>query len=419
MTEEEKKAQEEALALVSKTAKEEAEKVAKTFEEAGEAKVKALQEQLEAVKKSQEGAITEAVTKEIKVVQDRIDRLSADYKKRSQIQEQHKQLETVESLIAKAVEENHDNVEKFIRKESKSLVLELKAVGDISTGSVDGDNYGRITQGGIHLLQNRKAYVSDLIAQGTIGPGNDYYFMREIAGEGAIAPHQEGELKSQFDLRLEEANTPVETIAGWTRATRKAMQNIPGFMSWLQVRIPDLFKKVLDFNVLYGTGTNNQLKGILHADNHIAQANYAAPFVEKIMDAITLLEDDHERDANIGFMRPVQYNSLFKNKADGSGEYDLPQGVSFVNGVLYVLGVPFYKTTALNKANGDFVVGDRNGAQLLTQNPMRIELFEQDRDNVIRNLVTVRVEGEYALPVYGDDFFVKGTSNTFVPPVGG
>ncbi|WP_185216159.1 phage major capsid protein [Sphingobacterium mizutaii] len=416
MTEEEKKAQEEALALVSKTAKEEAEKVAKTFEEAGEVKVKALQEQLDEVKKSQEGAINEAVTKEIKVVQDRIDRLSADYKKRSQIQEQHKQLETVESLIAKAVEENHDDVEKFIRKESKSLVLELKAVGDISTGSVNGDNYGRITQGGIHYLQSRKAYVSDLIAQGTIGPGNDYYFMREIAGEGAIAPHQEGELKSQFDLRLEEANTPVETIAGWTRATRKAMQNIPGFMSWLQVRIPDLFKKVLDYNVLYGTGTNNELKGILHADNHIAQVNSAIPFVEKLMDAITLLEDDHERDANIGFLRPIQYNSLFKNKADGSGEYDLPAGVTFVNGVLYVLGVPFYKTTALNKTNGDFVVGDRNGAQLLTQNPMRIELFEQDRDNVIRNLVTVRVEGEYALPVYGNNFFVKGTSNA---PAGG
>lgn len=416
MTEEEKKAQEEALALVSKTAKEEAEKVAKTFEEAGEKRVKELQDQFEEVKKSQGDSINEVVAKEIKVVQDRIDRLSADYKKRSQIQEDHKKLETVESLIAKAVEENHDNVEKFIRKESKSLVLELKAVGDITTGSVDGDNYGRITQGGIHYLQNRKAYVSDLISQGVIGPGNDYYFMREIPGEGAIAPQKEGEIKSQFDLRLEEANVPVETIAGWTRATRKAMQNIPGFMSWLQVRIPDLFKKVLDFNVLYGTGTNNQLKGILHADNHIELPNSNEPFIEKLMDAITLLEDDHERDANLGFLRPVQYNSLFKNKADGSGEYDLPAGVTFVNGVLYVLGVPFYKTTALNKANGDFVVGDRNGAQLLTQNPMRIELFEQDRDNVIRNLVTVRVEGEYALPVYGNDFFVKGTSNAPVTP---
>ncbi|MDH5825764.1 phage major capsid protein [Sphingobacterium faecium] len=416
MTEEEKKAQEDALALVQKAAKEEAEKVAKTFEQAGEERVKALQDQLDNFKKDQNGSLGEIVSKEIKVVQDRIDRLSADYKKRSQIQENHKQLETVETLIAKAVEDNHDNVEKFIRKESKSLVLELKAVGDISTGSVDGDNYGRITQGGIHYLQNRKAYVSDLISQGVVGPGNDYYFMREVAGEGAIAPQKEGEIKSQFDLRLEEANVPVETIAGWTRATRKAMQNIPGFMSWLQVRIPDLFKKVLDFNVLYGTGANNQLKGILHADNHIEQVNSAAPFVEKLMDAITLLEDDHERDANLGFLRPVQYNSLFKNKADGSGEYDLPAGVTFVNGVLYVLGVPFYKTTALNKVNGDFVVGDRNGAQLLTQNPMRIELFEQDRDNVIRNLVTVRVEGEYALPVYGNDFFVKGTSNAPVIP---
>lgn len=417
MTEEEKKAQEEALALVSKTAKEEAEKVAKTFEEAGEKRVKELQDKLEEVKKSQGDSISEVVAKEIKVVQDRIDRLSADYKKRSQIQEDHKKLESFTSLINKAVEENTDAIEKFTRKETRSLVLELKAVGDITTGSITGgDNYGRIVDGGMHYLANRKAYVSDMIAQGRIGPGNEYWFMRETQGEGNVAPHAEGTTKAQFDIRAEEVSVPVETIAGWTRVTRKAMQNIPGFTSWLQVRIPDIFKKELDRQVLYGTGANNELKGIITAGNHQVLTNSAVPLVEKLMDAITLLEDDFERDATIGFLRPIQYNSFFKNKASGSGEYDLPEGITFVNGTLYVFGVPFYKTTALNKTNGDFLVGQANGAQLLTQNPMRIEFFDQDGDNVRTNRVTVRVEGDYALPVYADDYWVAGTSNAPVTP---
>lgn len=414
MTEEEKKAQEEALKLVSKTAKEEAETVTKEFKSSYDAELKSVKDALEELKTK--SLSTDQVDEKVKVVTDRLDRMSAEYKKRSQIEKNHSELESFGSLINKAVEENTDAIEKFARKETRNLVLELKAVGDITTGSITGgDNYGRIVQNGMAYLANRKAYVSDMIAQGRIGPGNEYWFMRETAGEGNVAPHAEGTAKSQFDVRAEEVSVPIETIAGWTRVTRKAMQNIPGFVSWLQVRIPDIFKKELDRQVLYGTGTNNELKGIITTGNHQVLANTAVPLVEKLMDAITLLEDDFERDATIGFLRPVQYNSFFKNKATGSGEYDLPEGITFVNGILYVFGVPFYKTTALNKANGDFLVGQANGAQLLTQNPMRIEFFDQDGDNVRTNRVTVRVEGDYALPVYADDYWVAGTSNAPEP----
>lgn len=406
--------QKDALEVVNKTAEAKATEVVKQHTSSYDVELKQVKETLETLKSSVSGTPAEVDAK-VKVVIDRLDKMSMEYKKRSQIEKDHAKLDTIETLIAKAVEENEDNFAKFARKETKSLILDLKAVGDITTGSIDGDNYGRITQAGMVYMPSRKAYISDMISQGRIGAGNEYWFMREIAGEGNVAPHEEGTLKSQFDIRAEESSVPVETIAGWSRVTRKAMQNIPGFISWLQVRIPDIFKKELDRQVLYGTGTNNQMKGILTTGNHQAQVNTNTPLIEKLMDAITLLEDDHERDANIGFLRPVQYNSFFKNKASGSGEYDLPEGVTFVNGVLYVFGVPFYKTTALNKTNGDFLVGQSNGAQLLTQNPMRIEFFDQDGDNVRTNRITVRVEGEYALPVYGGNYFVKGTSNAPTP----
>ena len=411
LSEEQLKEKEAIISEVKETAKE----TAKEFTSSYDAEMKAVKDTLEELKTK--SATPDQVDEKVKVVTDRLDRMSAELKKRSQIEKAHNELESFTTLINKAVEENTDAIEKFARKETRSLVLELKAVGDISTASITGgDNYGRIVQNGMAYLANRKAYVSDLIAQGKIGPGNEYWFMREVAGEGNVAPHAEGTLKSQFDIRAEEVSVPVETIAGWTRVTRKAMQNIPGFTSWLQVRIPDIFKKELDRQVLYGTGANNELKGIITAGNHQVLANSAVPLVEKLMDAITLLEDDFERDATIGFLRPVQYNSFFKNKAAGSGEYDLPEGITFVNGILYVFGVPFYKTTALNKANGDFLVGQANGAQLLTQNPMRIEFFDQDGDNVRTNRVTVRVEGDYALPVYADDYWVAGTSNAPVTP---
>ena len=110
-------------------------------------------------------------------------------------------------------------------------------------------------------------------------------------------------------------------------------------------------------------------------------------------------------------MRPVDYYGFFKNKASGSGEYDLPQGVTIVGGQLRIFGIPAYASTAINAS--DYVVGDWNmGAQLMTQEAMKIEFFREDGTNVRENKVTVRVEGDYALPVYGPDYFIKGTTAT-------
>jgi len=45
------------------------------------------------------------------------------------------------------------------------------------------------------------------------------------------------------------------------------------------------------------------------------------------------------------------------NKAVGSGEYDLPQGVTLgIDGVMRILGIPVYASTAINTP--DYVVGD-------------------------------------------------------------
>jgi capsid protein len=109
-------------------------------------------------------------------------------------------------------------------------------------------------------------------------------------------------------------------------------------------------------------------------------------------------------------LRSAEYFNFFKHKAVGSGEYDLPRNVVFTDGTLYISGIPVYQSTAVaadNRFVGDFAMG----AQLLVQEGMRIEFFEQDADNVTKNKVTVRIEETVAFPVYGSDYFIKGTDN--------
>lgn len=325
---------------------------------------------------------------------------------------QNAEKKSFNDVLADAINENEDNYQKFLRKEKKSFAIELKAVGDMSTANVTGGSrYGQIFDPNIRQNPNRKVHMSQVLRGGSIGAGNTYTFMRENGnGEGAIAPAAEGALKSQFDLDLVEATVNVETIAGWLRVTRKAMNNIPGFVSFLQARLPEKFQRALDAQILYGDGTTPNLKGILTAGNFVASTAVASQkLIDKLIDDVATLEDTYERDATGILLRPIDYYGFFKNKASGSGEYDLPEGVTFVNGQLYLFGIPVYASTAITAP--DYVVGDFDmGAQLLTQEGMRIEFFEQDGINVRENKVTVRIEGNYALPVYGPDFFIKGST---------
>lgn len=327
-------------------------------------------------------------------------------------------LPTFEQAVADAVMNVKDDVEKFIRKETRELAIELKAfeqktVGDMTTSNVTGGSrYGQQFAPNIIERPYRKVHVRDLIPVQQAGPGNTFTFMKENgAGEGAIAPTAETSTKPQIDKDLIEATVNFETIAGWLRVTRKAMNNIPGFVAWLQRRLPEDLMRIEDAQILYGDGVSPNLKGIGTAGNFTLA--HSSPTVnglaEKLIDALAQLEDDNERYATGIVIRPRAYYNFFKNKATGgSEEYDLPRNFVFVNNILYVSGIPVIPTTAVTA--GDFFVGDwLEGAALMVQEGMRLEFFEQDGTNVRENKITLRIEETVALPVYGSDYFIKGT----------
>lgn len=397
--------------------------------EAIEKNHKATTEQIEAVKTAHQTALDEAKTElqeEASAAKglaqkslDAVEEVRKELASVKSVRIEQPEVKTFDQRLKEAVEEKSDDVAKFARGEIKSLPLDIKpmeqkAVGTVTVANVTGStNWGAQSRAGIIMNPNRKTHVRSLLPVTPAGPGTDYYFMKENgAGEGAPAPVAENALKPQFDIDLVESSVKFETVAGWMLMTRKAMNNIPGLLGFLQRRLPEKLMDVEDSQILYGNGTSPNIKGILTAGNFVAgSAAGATALVEKIINDISLLEDTHEREANGIVLRPADYYTILKNKASGSGEYDLPDGVAFVNGVLYILGIPVAKTTALT-AN-DYVVGDFvNGAELLVQEGMRIEFAYEDSDNFRKNLVTVRIEETIALPVYGNNYFVKGSSAT-------
>lgn len=317
-------------------------------------------------------------------------------------------------VLASAIEEKTDEFAKMARGErgvkSIGVELDLKTVGDMSTSNVTGSSvWGANYAPGIIEAPKRKVHMREIMVGGSVGTGTDFYFMKQNgAGEGSAAFVAEGAAKSQSDEDLVESSVKIETLAAYSRVTKKAMNNIPGFISFLQSRLVEKIAKAEDTAILYGDGTTPNPKGILVAGNFTASTTASTKLVEKLIDDISYLEDTAERNADLILLRPSDYYTFFKNTASGSGEYDLPFNVAIVNGQLFINGVPVKATTALT--TGDYVVGDfANGAQFLTQESLRLEFFEQDSDNVTKNKVTVRIEESVALPVYGSDYFIKGT----------
>lgn len=316
--------------------------------------------------------------------------------------------ESFNEVLQKALVEKTDDIVKLHRKEKKSVSLELKAVGDMTFANnfSTADVSTAFLNPNIIQLPKRKLHIRDLLTGGSMGIGSTFNYVKEVAGEGSIATAAEGATKAQIDLDLTEVQLPAQWIAGFLKISRNMLDDVIGMSTFLNSRLPELLLRVEDAQLLNGNGTSPNLSGITNTGNFTAFGGAATIDVEQLVQAISQLEG-YDREANGILLNPADYYNIMLNKAAGSGEYDFPGLVTIVNGQMYVGGVPVYRSTAATVDK--FIVGDwAMGANLITREPVKIEIFEQDATNVQQNKLTVRIEERVAFPIYGDNYFIYG-----------
>ena len=391
----------------------------------GEENVKNFEEKMQAI----EAAALEAKTakdSEISEMKSKLDQTIAGFdalqiriKNDSRIKKLEPETKSFVQAAKESLEEKTDDVNKFIKGEIKSFGIEIKAVADVSTANVTGSAvWGAVYKPGIITNPNQINHFRNFLNVVPGGPGTDYYFMKENGvGEGAPAPTAEKKaaaatnvatgLKPSFDVDLVEASVKFETIAGIMIASKKAMNNIPNFMNFINMRVPEKLLDVEDEQILYGDGVSPNLSGMLLSGNFTASTSTAATLAGAIIDDLATLEDTYKRIATGIFMRPKPLMEFFNQTAAGSGEYDLPKNFVFVGGQLYISGVPVYKSTAVH--TGDYFIEAVNGADLVIQEGIRVEFFNQHASLAATNQIMIRVEETVALPLYGATYRIKGT----------
>jgi HK97 family phage major capsid protein len=286
--------------------------------------------------------------------------------------------------------------------------FELKAVGDMTFANnfSTADTSVTFVRPGIIELPKRKLHLRELLVSGGMGAKSNFDYVKEVAGEGSIAPAAEGATKAQIDLDLVESSVKAEWIAGFLRISRNMLDDVEGMTTFLGSRLPELLLRAEDTQILSGTGTSPQLSGITTAGNFTAFGGAATIDVEQLVQAISQLEG-YDREATGILINPSDYYNIMLTKASGSGEYDFPSLVKIENGAMFIAGVPVYKSTAMTVDK--FLVGDwAMGANLIFREPAKLQFFFEDGTNVRENKVTVRIEERVALPIYGDNYFVYG-----------
>jgi HK97 family phage major capsid protein len=124
-----------------------------------------------------------------------------------------------------------------------------------------------------------------------------------------------------------------------------------------------------------------------------------------IVNAISQLKSG-EYNPDTVFITPTSYYNMAIQKGD-DGHYLFDSGVRNGNAAMRIAGVRVVPITAMQ--GDDFLVGDfRMGATLGQRESISVQFFEQDRDNVITNQITIRIEHRIALPITNPNAFVYG-----------
>jgi len=348
----------------------------------------------------------EDVEKHVKSMQSQFDELAVAMKKKG---EDVKQV-NFKQAIATALKESHEKINS-VEKIKGNSIIQMKDItyADNFTGL---DPWRTDYRNEFISVDRDMFHLRDIISVGST-TSDTIKYPRELAktGTGPASWERAATIagttaKPAFEPNFDTYSTPVEWIAGTMRIPVEMLADLPFLTSYLQNFAQAELLEVEDSQILNGNGTAPQLDGLI--PNATAYNGTKTVAIERLVDAAFGQLAQSNLSPNNILLNPRDVVDIILNKADTSGEYNLPGGVvGFVNGQLNIAGVSVRKTNKIDA--GDFLLGDFTKAQIFQRMAPQLRFFEQDQDNVVKNLVTVRIEERLALAILKSTAFITGT----------
>lgn len=246
--------------------------------------------------------------------------------------------------------------------------------------------------------------IRDILPQGNT-TSNLVEYSRELLFTNNAAETNEGVKKPESVLTFEEANAPVKTIAHWIKVSKQVLADAPALQSYIDTRMRYGVEYRIDSQLINGNGTNPNISGLLDSGNFTAAdtpltADTALDTLNKAI--YKVYEADYAPTAIL--LNPADWGAIERTKAT-DGQYIIGNPTGLLGPVLW--GLPVIVSNAVPQ--GTFLVGAFDiAAQVWNRENTVVELFEQDEDNVQKNLLTLRAEARLALAIYRPASLVSG-----------
>lgn len=271
------------------------------------------------------------------------------------------------------------------------------------------------------MLPHRPLTVRALLQPGRTG-SNLVYFVRQTGFTNNAAPVAEGAQKPESNITFAPDTAAVKTIAHWIPVSRQAFDDVPGMESLIDGELRYGLDFVEEQQLLFGDGTGENLKGLATQATPFAApaglptlglpdsvpAGTALDKIETLLQAIVQAEIALLPASGI-ILNTGDWAQIISAKDTtgqylGNGPFGTLQGRS-------IWDLPTAVTTAMPQ--GKFIVGSLGtSAQIFDRLDAEVVVSSEDRDNFIKNTLTVRAEKRLALAVKRPAGIIYGSFRT-------
>lgn len=302
-----------------------------------------------------------------------------------------------------------EGFEAFAQRASGGAKLSFSTSIKAAITSLDTSAGDLIVPQRLGMLQpvTQRLFLRDLLSWGRT-TSNSLEYVREsgFTNNADVVSENPSNPKPESDLTFELDSAPVATVAHWVRASRQVLADAAMLASYIDGRLRYGLKLKEEAQLLKGSGVGLNINGI-----YTQATAYANPGVtvqnETGIDRlrIALLQvtlAEYEADGMV--LSPIDWATIELTKTtDDAYLFANPRGLS----VPGLWGRPVVATPAMDA--GDFLVGSfQQGAQGWDREDVSVTVSTEDRDNFVKNMVTLLCEERVGLTVYRPEAFVKG-----------
>lgn len=256
----------------------------------------------------------------------------------------------------------------------------------------------------------RPLQILDAIPTGT-ATGNTVHYTRELLYTNAAAETAEGGQKPETTLTFEGVDTPVRTIAHFLKVSKQVLDDAPALRTYIDTRMSYGVRLRAEQQVVNGNGTSPNLSGILDSGNFTsltaASADNDFDFANKAK--YKVVESDYV--PSVYMINPSDWGRMERlKKGTGDASYIGQEGaIGYLqNGLVPTLwGLPVIASNSVPA--GTLICLSSDATMFWQRQGVTVEIFDQNEDDVEKNLLTIRAEMRGAFTVFRPAAVVAGT----------